>query len=169
MASKRSRQRIKNNKRRLVTMIALVFLLLMLSYFLAFSIHNLIVCRNIHSGNLKEYSGSFNITKVQRTRNTVYFFTLENGDVIRAIPELIEHGESITQFTNLRFTYATPKSGFPPAYTGVEITEQEGTAVFLTPENASEEAQKGAALGIIFFAIVLALIIPLAYAFVSDM
>ena len=73
----------------------------------------------------------------------------------------MEQTDKLPQFSQLRFTYSDPKIGLSPAYVGVEITDQTAEIIFLSPENARKEATSGVTVGILFSAIILALIILL--------
>ena len=165
MASKRNRQQSKMTVRKLSNILVWILLFLFFLYFLAFSIRNIIICRNINTGNLKEYSGRYEIRESRRSRNTLYYISLENGDVVRIDPELLENSESLTQYSSLHITYSTPKFGFPPVYPCIEATNIEGNMIFLSREISSNKAKLGIYTGL--FLTLLVLIIPISYLLLS--
>lgn len=162
MSGKKNGQYAKVTKRRISNICVLVVLLLMFAYFLAFSIRNIIICRNISTGNLKTYSGAFEVSKARRARNTLSFLSLENGDVVRIAPELLEDGIHLEQYSNLHFAYSAPQFGFAPAYTCIEITSIGGSRILLNDEVSKNEAKLSIYTGLFFTVLVAALIIPIA-------
>ena len=74
----------------------IVALILIFAYFLSFGIRNVTVCNNIKFNKLKEYQGSVEIATENRTRNTVYFIALDNGDIVRVNSDLLEKGNIAT-------------------------------------------------------------------------
>lgn len=162
MSGKKNGQYAKVTKRKISSLCVLILFLLLFTYFMAFSIRNIIVCGNISTGNLKTYSGRFEICKARRTRNTLYFLSLENGDVVRIAPELLEDGIDLAQYSNLHFAYSAPKFGLAPAYTCIEITSIDGNRILLNDEVSKNEAKIGIYTGLFFTVLVVALIIPIA-------
>jgi hypothetical protein len=86
---------------------------------------------NINKGNLKEFTGGFEIRKEHRTRNFIYFITLDNGDVLRITPELLENHQFLSNYDELHFTYISTNVYFSSEYIGVEITNTEHNIFFL--------------------------------------
>ena len=78
---------------RLRSVAAVLFLTIILLYSLFFSFQNILLCRHIEDGDFMEYVGEFTVSKKTRVRNTIYFITLANGDVIRVNPNLVKNNE----------------------------------------------------------------------------
>ena len=94
MAKKKTSIKISN-----IALIAV--LILIFAYFLLYGIRNVTVCNNIESDELKAYKGNVEITTENRTRNTVYILTLDNGDTVRVNPDLLENGADLEQYEQL--------------------------------------------------------------------
>lgn len=159
MPSKRSRQQVKITRQKISTVIILILLLLIFLFFLSFSIRNMIICNHINSKDLKEYSGTYTIRKSHRLRNTIYFISLENGDVLRIAPELLKNGDDFTELSALHFTYSEPEFGLTSTYTCVGISSTNGVECYLEIEDSLNEATTGITTGILISVLILALAI----------
>ena len=152
MAKKKTSIKISN-----IALIAA--LILIFAYFLSFGIRNVTICSNIKSDELKEYQGSVEITNENRTRNTVYFIALDNGDIVRVNPDLLENDADLEQFEQLTIKYSEPKYGLKRAYTAVEISARNNDTVLLDDQASSEEAKSGAYIGFIFSGVIALILI----------
>ena len=107
--------------------------------------------------NLKEYSGTYTISKSHRLRNTTYFISLGNGDILRITPELLENSSFLGKFPTLHFTYSEPEFGLRSAYMCVGISSTDGDECYLAFENSYEEAQQGIYTGVLITILTLVL------------
>ena len=112
-----------------ITLIAV--LILIFAYFLLYGIRNATVYCNIKSDELKEYQGNVEITTENRIRNTVYYIALDNGDIVRVNPDLLENGADLEQYEQLLIRYSEPKYGFKRAYTAAEISAGDNDTILL--------------------------------------
>jgi len=141
-------------------------LILIFAYFLSFGIRNVTVCSSIKSDVLKEYQGNVEITKENRTRNTVYFIALDNGDIVRVNPDLLENGADLEQYEQLSIKYSEPKYGFKGAYNAVEISAGDNDTILLDDQATYEEAKDGAYIGFIFSGVIALILIAVSVGFV---
>ena len=168
MPRKKNAQKAKEFRRRLSDIMALILLFIIFLFFLSYTIRNTIICNNIKTEKLIQYSGGFEIQKVHRTRNVIYFIYLENGDVIRADQDLLKTHCDFTQFSSLSFTYSAPKFGLKSAYTCVEITDLSGAEFYLNSDRSLKEATGCIYLGTFFSVLLAAVIILLIYILVPQ-
>ena len=152
MAKKKTSIKISN-----IALIAV--LILIFAYFLLCGIRNVTVCSNIKSDELKEYQGSVEITNENRTRNTVYFIALNNGDIVRVNPDLLENDADLEQYEQLSIRYSEPKYGLKRAYTAVEISARDNDTILLEAQTTYEEAKGGAYIGFIFSGVIVLILI----------
>ena len=151
MAKKKTSIKISN-----IALIAV--LILIFAYFLLYGIRNVTVCNNIKTDELKEYQGNVELKTENRTRNTVYFIKLDNGDTVRVNPDLLESGADLEQYEQLSIRYSEPEYGFKGAYTAVEIRAGDNDTILLDDQSSYAEAKGGAYIGFIFsgvFALIL--------------
>lgn len=141
-------------------------LILIFAYFLSFGIRNVTVCSSIKSDVLKEYQGNVEITKENRTRNTVYFIALDNGDIVRVNPDLLENGADLEQYEQLSIKYSEPKYGFKGAYNAVEISAGDNDTILLDDQATYEEAKDGAYIGFIFSGVIALILISVSVGYV---
>ena len=141
-------------------------LILIFAYFLSFGIRNVTVCSSIKSDVLKEYQGNVEITKENRTRNTVYFIALDNGDIVRVNPDLLENGADLEQYEQLSIRYSEPKHGLKRAYTAAEISTGDNDTILLDGQASYEEAKGGAYIGFIFSGVTALILIAWGVGFV---
>lgn len=157
----------KNKTSIKISNIALIAaLILIFAYFLSLGIRNVTVCSNIKSDELKEYQGSVEITNENRTRNTVYFIALDNGDIVRVNPDLLENGADLEQYEQLSIKYSEPKYGFKRAYNAVEISAGDNDTILLDDQATYEEAKGGAYIGFIFSGVIALILIAWGVGFV---
>ena len=109
----------------------IVVLILIFAYFLLYGIRDVTVCNNIKTDELKEYQGNVELKTENRTRNTVYFIKLDNGDTVRVNPDLLESGADLEQYEQLSIRYSEPKYGLKGAYTAVEIRAGDNDTILL--------------------------------------
>lgn len=162
---RKSKQQIKMTRQKISNIIILTVLLLMFLFFLAFFIRNLIICNNINSANLKEYSGAYTISKSHRLRNTIYFISLENGDVLRITPELLKSDYDFSEFSTLHFTYSEPEFGFVTTYTCVGISSANGDKCYMEIKDSLDEATIGVCAGVLFSILTFSLTVLFSYLF----
>ena len=141
-------------------------LILIFAYFLSFGIRNVTVCSSIKSDELKEYQGNVEITAENRTRNTVYFIALDNGDIVRVNPDLLENGADLEQYEQLTIKYSEPKYGLKRAYTAVEISAGDNETILLDDQVTYEEAKGGAFIGFIFSGVIALILISVSVGYV---
>lgn len=137
----------------------IVVLILIFAYFLLYGIRNVTVCSNIESDELKEYQGNVEIAKDNRTRNTIYILTLDNGDTVRVNPDLLERGSDLEQYEQLSIRYSKPKYGLKRAYTAAEISAGDNDTILLDDQAIYEEAKCGAYIGFIFSGVIALILI----------
>lgn len=169
MPKKKKRQQIKERRQRVGNIMLLIFLFLSFLFFLSFSIISAIIHSNINAGNLKQYAGNYEIRKSNRSRNVVYFIYLQNGDVLRLNPDLLEYrSDFLYQHFPLSFTYSAPKVGLIPSYTCVEIADINGTVSYLSSNRSLQEATAGIYLGAFFSILLAAAIVLVIHILVSQ-
>ena len=150
-----------------ISNIALIaVLLLIFAYFLLYGIRNVTVCNNIESDELKAYKGNVEITTENRTRNTVYILTLDNGDTVRVNPDLLENGADLEQYEQLSIRYSEPKHGLKRVYTAAEISTGDNDTILLDGQASYEEAKGGAYIGFIFSGVTALILIAWGVGFV---
>lgn len=152
MAKKKTSIKISN-----IALIAA--LILIFAYFLLYGIRNVTICCNIESDELKEYQGNVEIAKENRTRNTVYILTLDNGDTVRVNPDLLESGSDLEQYEQLSIRYSEPKYGLKRAYTVAEISAGDNDTILLDDQSSYAEAKGGAYIGFIFSGVIALILI----------
>ena len=150
-----------------ISSIALIAaMILIFVYFLLCGIRNITVCNNIKSNEMKEYQGNVEITTENRTRNTVYFIALDNGDIVRVNPDLLENGADLEQYERLSINYSEPKYGLKRAYTAVEISAGDNDTILLDDHATYEEAKGGAYIGFIFSGVIALIMTSVGIGFV---
>ena len=137
----------------------IVVLILIFAYFLLYGIRDVTVCNNIKTDELKEYQGNVELKTENRTRNTVYFIKLDNGDTVRVNPDLLESGADLEQYEQLSIRYSEPKYGLKGAYTAVEICAGDNDTILLDDQASYEEAKGGAFIGFIFSGVIALILI----------
>lgn len=137
-------------------------LILVFAYFLLYGIRNVTICNNIKTDELKEYQGNVEITPENRTRNTVYFIKLDNGDTVRVNPDLLESGADLGQYEQLSIRYSEPKYGLKRAYTAVEIRAGDNNTILLDDQASYEESTGGAYIGFIFSGVIALILIAVS-------
>lgn len=158
---------VKKNKSIKISNIALIAaLILIFAYFLLYGIRNVTVCNNIKNDELKEYQGNVEITTENRTRNTVYILTLDNGDTVRVNPDLLESGADLEQYEQLSIRYSEPKYGLKGAYTAVEIRAGDNDTILLDDQASYAEAKGGAYIGFIFSVVIALILISVSVGYV---
>ncbi len=138
-----------------VCILSIIILVLTL-YF----VQDIAIFVHTNSGRNCEYSGSYELRKIHRTRNTTYQFTLENGDTVTAIPGKIENNQRIEDFDELKFSYTLFKTAPFFTHTAVSITTTDGEICFLSIDDTLAEAR----LGIWTFAILIGIIVSVVIA-----
>ena len=133
----------------LIVVVGLIF-----AYFLLYGIRNVTVCNNIKSEKLIEYQGNAEVIKESRTRNMVYFLKLDNGDIVRVNPDLLENGADLEQSEELSIKYSVPKYGFKRAYGAIEIRAGGNEAILLDMQVSYDEAKAGAYIGFAFSGVI---------------
>ena len=103
----------------------------------------------------------YTVSKSHRLRNTIYFISLENGDVLRIAPEKLKRGSDFTELSTLHFIYSEPKFGLASAYTCVGISSTNGVECYLEIEDALNAARIGVYTGIFISVLTLAVAVPL--------
>ena len=159
MAKKKASIKISN-----VALIAV--LILIFTYFLLYGIRNMTICSNIESGELKEYRGSVEKATENRTRNTVYFLALDNGDIVRVNPDLLENGADLEQYEQLSIKYSEHKYGLKRAYNAVEISAGDNDTILLNDQVTREEVKSGIYIGFIFSGVTALILIAVGIRFV---
>lgn len=144
MSARKSRQKVNILRQRISTLLAVMLLLFMSLFFLFRTVSSIVICRNIHADDLMEYSGPYTLTKSHPPRNTVYYATLGNGDVLRITPELLAADCDLGSYSALCFLYSVPQTGFSSAYTCVGISDMERDECYLSVDDAYAEAVGGA-------------------------
>ena len=152
MAKKKTSIKISN-----IALIAV--LILIFAYFLLYGIRNVTVCNNIKTDELKEYQGNVELKTENRTRNTVYFIKLDNGDTVRVNPDLLESGADLEQYEQLSIRYSEPKYGLKRAYTAAEISAGDNDTILLDDQSSYVEAKGGAYIGFIFSGVIALILI----------
>lgn len=159
MSSRKSKQQNAVARQKRHSIITLIALLLMFLFFAVFSGININICGRIRSKDLKDYSGPCTINESHRSRNTIYFVSLENGDILRISPELITNNSEFMEQSILHFTYSKPEFGFPNSYTCVGISSEDGSVCYMAVEDALESAKGKASIGVFFSVLTFALLI----------
>ena len=145
----------------LIVVVGLIF-----AYFLLYGIRNVTVCNNIKSEKLIEYQGNMEVIKESRTRNTVYFLKLDNGDTVRVNPDLLESGSDLEQYEQLSIRYSEPKYGLKRAYTVAEISAGDNDTILLDDQSSYAEAKGGAYIGFIFSGVIALILISVSVGYV---
>lgn len=166
MSNGKRKHQAKITRRRISHIIIMILLFLVFLFFLSFSIRNMVICNHINTNNLKEYSGKYTIRESHRTRNTIYFVFLENGDVLRITPELLKKGDDFTELSTLHFTYSKPQFGLIFAYTCVGIFSTNGAECYLEIEDSLNEATIGIYTGILISILTLSLAVTVFSSYV---
>lgn len=140
-------------------LISLLLGLLVIALFVSI-VQSICTLGEIADGTLCEYSGEYTITKTRLSRNTVYLFTLGNGDRIHIAPEYLENISEMESSTELRFRYSTLIGVVPwGTHIAVSIEATDDDFVFLSEVTSKSDILMRIVLYIIF--IVLILLIPL--------
>ena len=159
MAKKKTSIKISN-----IALIAV--LILIFACFLLYGIRNVTVCNNIKTDELKEYQGNVELKTENRTRNTVYFIKLDNGDTVRVNPDLLESGADLEQYEQLSIRYSEPKYGLKRAYTVAEISAGDNDTILLDDQASYAEAKGGAYIGFIFSVVIALILISVSVGYV---
>lgn len=153
--SKKSTQARRVRTYRLSNLLVGGFLVIILLFSVLFTVHQGLVYTCTNSNELYEYNGHFELSKIRKTRNTTYQFILDNGDIITANPDIMQHNQRIEEFTELHFLYTENQNIISSTYTAVEITTLEGATSFLSTHATTAEAKQGVVLGSIFAVLIL--------------
>ena len=154
---KRSTQLARIRKRQFSDFLVFITLVLILLSFILFTTQKALLYVNTNSNNLYEYSGCFELKEIQKTRGTTYQFTLPNGDIITAQPDIMQHNQEIGEFAELHFLYIMPKITLPFTYNAAAIATLDGTTYFLTRDASMTEAKTGIFVGAVLTLLFLAL------------
>ena len=103
-----------------VTLILIVLLLIL------FTAQKVLLYVHTDSNNLYDYCGCFELREIQKAKNTTYQFTLPNGDIITAHPDIMQHNQEIVEFTELHFLYVIPKITLPFTYNAARSQDGSG-------------------------------------------
>ena len=163
MSSRKSKQQRIVARQKMGAIIVLITLFLMLLFFVLFSGINMSICDHIRSKELKDYSGPYTISESHRSRNTIYFVSLANGDILRVTPELLADNSAFMDHSNLHFTYSKPKFGFPNSYTCVEISSEDGAVCYMAVEDVLNESKGKAYIGIFFSVLLFTLLVLMLF------
>ena len=155
--SKKSTQAARVRKQKITNILAMGFLVVMLLFFVLYTAQNALLYVHTNSNKLYKYSGHFEVSQIRRHRNTTYQFTLDNGDIITANPDIMQSNQRIEEFSELYFLYTPTKNIIFSAYTAVEITTLDGTIIFLDKNDSISEAKQCIYLGITFTVVLLAM------------
>ena len=155
--SKKSTQAARVRKQKITDFLVMGVLVIMLFFFILFAVQNALLYTHTNSNELYEYSGHFEVSEIHRHRNTTYRFTLDNGDIITANPDIMQSNQRIEEFSELYFLYTPTKNIIFSAYIAVEITTLDGTTIFLDENDSITEAKQGVCLGIVFTVLLLAM------------
>ena len=162
-----SKQQKNTIRKKVYSILTLIVLLLIFLFFLSFSIRNATICTNINSRNLKEYSGSYNISISHRARNTIYYVSLENGDMVQITPELLKNGSDFSEHPVIHFVYSEPRFGLPSGYTCVGIYSTNNSECYMEIEDSLGNAKIGMYIGITFSIITFALAVLLFVSYLT--
>lgn len=141
-------KRSNRENKRLRSVAAVLLLTIILLYSLLFSFQNILLCRHIEDSDFMEYVGEFAVSKKTRARNTIYFITLANGDVIRVNPDLVKNNEVFLSNTSLQFIYSSPQYCFSSVYHCVEIRNPSDETLYLSSATSYSEAKSLASIGL---------------------
>lgn len=148
---------------RLRSVAAVLFLTIILLYSLFFSFQNILLCKHIEDSDFMEYVGEFTVSKKTRVRNTIYFITLANGDVIRVNPDLVKNNEVFLSNASLQFIYSSPQYCFSSVYHCVEIRNPSDETLYLSSTTAYSEAKSLASIGLALTLLSSLLVIPVCF------
>lgn len=127
--------------------------------FLVSAVQNVMIVCNMDNKNVLCYCGDYKVTQKHPPRNTTYEFTLGNGDVFSVPSELLRNSDVLMEKPVLSFVYAGPRHiyryGIIGGYTGVSISTDDGSVLFLDPYDSEEDVKAGA---FVFFLIAIACI-----------
>ncbi len=147
----------KNTKHKLSNIIFLIVLIFLLTMLIVSAVKGISLCNHIQNNDVKEYVGEFTVRKQSSSKNTRYYITLENGDVVKADPDNIEDNGEFLSASSLSFTYSSPKYAFSSAYNCVEIRDAESGTVYLNSSDVYSDAKVGVyiafAIAFVFFLI----------------
>ena len=161
---KKNTQAARIRKRQFSDFLVFVTLIIILLLLILFTAQKVLLYVHTDSNNLYDYSGCFELRKIQKAKNTTYQFTLPNGDIITAHPDIMQHNQEIVEFTELHFLYVIPKITLPFTYNAAAITTLDGAIQFLTMNASMAEAKLGIIAGAVLIFLFLALnIIYLLY------
>ena len=150
----------KKQKKKITDILTACILIAIMVVFTLYSVHDIALCVNTTSERNCEYSGSFKLNESRRTRNTTYIFTLANGDVITANPDIMEHHQRLDEFEELKFSYTSFRNIPFFTYTAVSITTIDGEINFLSANDTITEAK----LGIVAFVVIIGIIVSVIIA-----
>lgn len=147
MSKQGNNQSIRKAKLKTSNLFLLIILTLLLLFSIVFSVKNVLFSLHIQKDNYMEYVGSFTVKEETRTRNTIYYISFENGDVIRVNPDHIENNEEFLSNSSLHFIYSSPRYCFSSAYHCVEIKNPSNGTLYLERSVACSEAKVGIYIG----------------------
>ena len=147
--SKKNTQARRVSAARLSDLLVVGIFVIILLFFILFTIRHGLVYAHTNSNELYEYSGNFELKEIRKLRNTAYQFILDNGDTIAANPDIMQHNQTIEEFTDLHFLYT--------ANTAVEITTLDEATCFLSKDASIAESRGNIYLGSFFAVLMLAI------------
>lgn len=109
--------------------------------------YSTVVYIHIKSGDLKSFTGSYSVEDIHLHRNTVYFITLENGDRLILLPELVQENEFGIKYDELSFAYSVPYRPLCGAYTVVSIQSIDEEKEIVSLDASTDEMGSTAIIG----------------------
>ena len=156
--SKKSTQATRIRKEKFSKFLVGGFLIIMLLFFALFTVQHALLYVRTNSNELYEYIGHFELSKINKTRNTTYRFALANGDIITANSDIIQYNQRIEEFAELHFLYTAPQNNiFSTTNNAVAISTLDGATIFLSANDSIAEVKRGIYFGAFFTILILAI------------
>ena len=123
----RSKQRRNEQRKKGELFLSLGIVLSCGIYFFLLSLQTWATLNSCDSGGLRSYEGHFTVNRVALLRNTNYYITLNNGDVIEVPSEYLSNDakEELRSNSIMEFRYSHFKRPFKNSYLIVSISSKD--------------------------------------------
>lgn len=157
----------KTKRDRISYIILCVALLLMIAFFASEAISEALVYNNCRTGNLLEFTGSYEIKYVPSFRRDARIrIHLTNGDVLTTTAGLWlndgttdQHLKLMEEYPELTFRYSSHRMGLRSVYYVVEINSPDGATYLLNINDSKDESIGMVCINIVMCILVAALLV----------
>ena len=152
----------KTKRDRISYIILCIALLLMIAFFVSEAFSEALVYNNCRTGNLFEFTGSYEMEFVPSLqRGDAFRIYLANGDVLTTTTVLLfndgtidQHLKLMEEYPALTFRYSSPLIGLSFVYHAVEINSPDGATCLLNINDSKDQS-----IGIMCISIVMSILV----------